>query len=395
MNALNILSGLSSTPPASPPRSRTSSSANLLNATSQPDAALKREGSDSSDETLSDDFHASCERTSGQEDRPADLDEKTPLLEQALHGGAETSPSATSWQLPRRIANAIVSSIEAVFGAITAPGRYLVACFYDERGNFSAFLPIRKLDSLVRRRKRRRSTAHSMGSRSGSVDGRDGLDKPKLRPKDAEKQPKDGEAVGYSTGIARSDSDTEKSSTGDTDDNPARNTRSRTAARDEIAPAKKSIRIKLHNEAALNKQRRHRAQLSVDGSKLEDDSVAAVANSLKSPSSPAVKLRYPRAPVPPRPLVPRRQPSYAPTFNPDAPKKTLVIDLDETLIHSMAKGGRMSTGHMVEVKFQGPIGGGGIVLGPQVPILYYVHERPHCHEFLRKVSPPWHFRRHS
>ena len=72
-------------------------------------------------------------------------------------------------------------------------------------------------------------------------------------------------------------------------------------------------------------------------------------------------------------------------FNPNSPKKTLILDLDETLIHSMAKGGRMSTGHMVEVKFQTPIGAGGMVIGPQVPILYYVHERPHCHEFLRKV----------
>ncbi|KAH0022191.1 hypothetical protein KCU80_g15834, partial [Aureobasidium melanogenum] len=84
-------------------------------------------------------------------------------------------------------------------------------------------------------------------------------------------------------------------------------------------------------------------------------------------------------------LVPRRQPSYVMTYNPDPPKKTLIIDLDETLIHSMAKGGRMSTGHMVEVKLQGPIGGNGMVLGPQVPILYYVHERPYCHDFLRKV----------
>ena len=73
------------------------------------------------------------------------------------------------------------------------------------------------------------------------------------------------------------------------------------------------------------------------------------------------------------------------TYSPDPPKKTLIIDLDETLIHSMAKGGRMSTGHMVEVKIQGPIGGNGLVLGPQVPILYYVHERPYCHDFLRKV----------
>ena len=99
--------------------------------------------------------------------------------------------------------------------------------------------------------------------------------------------------------------------------------------------------------------------------------------------------KYPRAPAPPRPLIPRRQPSYT---LPEAPggrltQKTLILDLDETLIHSMAKGGRMSTGHMVEVKLSTLVGaGGGPTLGPQHPILYYVHKRPHCDDFLRRVS---------
>jgi len=118
------------------------------------------------------------------------------------------------------------------------------------------------------------------------------------------------------------------------------------------------------------------------------EDVASVANALKSPSSAAASMkltRYPRAPAPPRPLVPRRQPSYAPSYSTDAPRKTLIIDLDETLIHSMAKGGRMSTGHMVEVRLGGPVSSSGVQIGPGVPILYYVHERPGCHEFLRKV----------
>ena len=46
----------------------------------------------------------------------------------------------------------------------------------------------------------------------------------------------------------------------------------------------------------------------------------------------------------------------------------------------------MSTGHMVEVKLNTYIGvAGQASIGPQHPILYYVHKRPHCDEFLRRV----------
>ncbi|KAJ8604230.1 hypothetical protein MRB53_041882 [Persea americana] len=55
-------------------------------------------------------------------------------------------------------------------------------------------------------------------------------------------------------------------------------------------------------------------------------------------------------------------------------RKTLILDLDETLIHSLSKGGTMSNAHMVEVK-----------LGNHA-ILYHVHKRPHCDHFLDKVS---------
>ena len=55
----------------------------------------------------------------------------------------------------------------------------------------------------------------------------------------------------------------------------------------------------------------------------------------------------------------------------------------------MSKGGRMSTGHMVEVRLnQTYTGAGGhqMSLGPQHPILYWVNKRPHCDDFLRRVS---------
>ncbi|KAF9114725.1 Nuclear envelope morphology protein 1, partial [Mortierella sp. AM989] len=57
----------------------------------------------------------------------------------------------------------------------------------------------------------------------------------------------------------------------------------------------------------------------------------------------------------------------------NARKKTLVLDLDETLIHSTSRGSR-SQGFMVEV------------LVEHHACLYYVYKRPHVDYFLKKVS---------
>jgi len=174
----------------------------------------------------------------------------------------------------------------------------------------------------------------------------------------------------------------------------ARHTRSKSLqSSNEITPTRRSIRIKLHNEDNL-RQRKHRKAQSTSSQSNGSGAISAGEISpaaLKSPTSPAASLlltKYPRAPAPPRPLIPRRQPSYT---LPDASggrlaQKTLILDLDETLIHSMAKGGRMSTGHMVEVKLNTVVSAGGNAsIGPQHPILYYVHKRPHCDDFLRRV----------
>lgn len=308
------------------------------------------------------------------------LDEKTPLLASADDGSAKQRDGGNGWRIHRRIADAVVYSVKMVLRTVTAPGRYVIACFYDDHGHFSAVMPLRNFKSLMSRR-RRKSTAATMGS-SPAQQGqpRDF----KLTRRTSEKRSPSLDSVSSATSYATSDAETDREHREDT---PARHTRSRTAAvaagqKDEIKPQNKRIQIKLHNDEALRKRKAQKAQQRSGAS---PDEIEKVASSLKSPSSPSTtssKLRYPRTPAVPRPLVPRRQPSYSMSYSLEAPKKTLVIDLDETLIHSMAKGSRMSSGHMVEVRLNSPLS----VSGPGVPILYYVHERPHCHEFLRKVA---------
>ena len=171
---------------------------------------------------------------------------------------------------------------------------------------------------------------------------------------------------------------------------------------------RRSSRIRLLQNDDVTQRRKNRL---ADNAMAPDTSPLTVDN-IKSPisTSTANKLRYPHAPQPPRPLIPRRQPSYSNltthaaththrrhAYAPQLQQKTLVLDLDETLIHSIAKGGRMSSGHMVEVKLNAPVlnpvtqavpgqpAPPPQIVGPHHPILYYVHKRPHCDEFLKKV----------
>ena len=388
MNSLNSVLRLTTTPPPSPPRSRTGSSEHV-----------EQRG----DGSATMDFGAMSEKLGleGQEGvkdeerddvavKREDVDEKTPLLSGSDGAGFRDAPGSRVWSVPRRIGQAVIHGVKVVFTTITAPGRYVIACFYDDQGHFSAILPLKNFKNLLSRR-RRKSTAQAVGL-SLAPNGEEKL-QPQRRTFSKRSTSVDSNAS--SSTAASSDGEVEKEKN---EGSPARHTRSRTAASqqsqgEEIAPHKKSIKIKLHNDEALRKRRAAKAQQKQQGASADD--VAAVASALKSPTSASSKLtRYPRAPAPPRPLVPRRQPSYTLSYSPETPKKTLIIDLDETLIHSMAKGGRMSTGHMVEVRLGGPVptptyttsASQPPVLGPGVPILYYVHERPGCHDFLRKVS---------
>ncbi|KAK3111140.1 Nuclear envelope morphology protein 1 [Teratosphaeriaceae sp. CCFEE 6253] len=405
MNSLNIVSRLTTTPPPSPPRSRTSSSAHPEAEDSEKSRSAQSGGS-------SLDLGSVAEQLDGAEhegeDAPGRMaDETTPLLRGSSSDPQQAQQKSRLWQIPKRVAHAVLYGATVVFTTIAAPGRYVIACFYDNEGHFSAILPLKNFKSLLSRRKRQ-STAQAVNLGSAPE-----VREEKERPKPHHRASKRRTPAADTTDSATSPltSEDEKAS-----DSPAQHTRSQTAtaaanpapSTDEIAPHKKAGRIKLlPNDEALRKRKLARAAQRKQQAAAAATNPEDLAATLKSPSSPtanASKLtRYPRAPAPPRPLVPRRQPSYTLSYSPETPKKTLIIDLDETLIHSMAKGGRMSTGHMVEVRLGGALasstasypttsssaGGGssGIQLTPPgVPILYYVHERPHCHDFLRKMA---------
>ncbi|KAI9693413.1 MAG: Nuclear envelope morphology protein 1 [Bogoriella megaspora] len=392
---MNILSGLSSSPSASPPRSRTASEANIQ-------ALGKQAESDEPNGLGFLDSNAVTEKLNKLEVRANIADgeaddgaseiadnERAPLLAQE-HPGYVTDGETKRkirWAIPKRLAAALANSIKIVLSTVLAPGRYIIACFYDEQGHFSAVLPIRKLGILFGRK--RKATAQKLGQ-AGSEN---------QEPRFASRTRGGGKKISRPPSVASSavTSDEEpeiehgkRKQKGD--DSPARHTRSKSipASTTESEKPTRKIRIKDTQTDSFKKRKKQKAQSGSGGKDSQPSAEAAAI--LKSPTSPATSsslkvTRYPRAPAPPRPLIPRRQPSYT-VQNPGygrVGQKTLIIDLDETLIHSMAKGGRMSTGHMVEVKLSQPVGAGGVTLAPQIPILYYVHKRPHCDEFLRKV----------
>lgn len=320
--------------------------------------------------------------------------EKAPLLENTTSTNSVSPPLRQS-QVPlvKRIANAIIGAIKMILAAIIAPASYVLAYFYDEQGQFGATLPAKR---LARRAfgKRRKST-EPVSDVSSKEETDDEKAPPRLRLARRSSRYNRNLAVAHSpppsVGSAALNLDRGRRPPLGSD-SPSQHTRSKTNLEEvsengESPTSTRPTRIKIANQDALRRRGSHR--VNDPGARPLSARPRLTVDNIKSPTSPLPPTSAPDlvpTPIPPRPLVPRRQPSY--TFNTpfsDRHPKTLVLDLDETLIHSMAKGGRMSTGHMVEVKLDSPVSNSGGVIGPQVPILYYVHKRPHCDEFLRKV----------
>lgn len=329
------------------------------------------------------------EHPTADEKRP-DTDESTPLLTtHAALDEKDMGSRSSSWHsIPRRIATGLINSIRLVLSAIAAPGIYLIAWFYDQDGNFAPLPPLKKLFG------RRRKPGYDE-----TVDEKTGLlAVPATSGSGGGRMPARFSSGSSSSGMSlESESENHGTRSGGASGSigaSSRHARSKSMQdSEEIAPARRSIRIKLHSEDALRQRRHKKSQSATPRSSHGSLAPGDISAQLKSPTSPVAALtKYPRTPAPPRPLIPRRQPSYLNLAEAADPKhqKTLILDLDETLIHSMSKGGRMSTGHMVEVRLNTTyVGvGGQASIGPQHPILYYVHKRPFCDDFLRRVGCP-------
>jgi len=399
MNSLNILSARVS-PPQTPAPSRTNSYGNALSLAGSPEVRRSSREDVDNEKVIEEDDPV--EDVSYNVENHGNPDEKTPLIVRGKSDPVDLKVSGGN-TISKRVANAIINSLRWVVSTLAAPGVYLIACLYDERGRFAPFY------QLWPRRQNGPFSAQALeaipqGESSSVPENRNGKDMSGRRS--SNKSTRRLLLSSSSSSGLSSESESERDRPiNEADDEestpPSHHTRSKSLhSSDEIAPARRSVRIKLHADDSL-RQRKHRKAQSAS-SQTNSSGVLPPGEispaTLKSPTSSAASLsmtKYPRTPAPPRPLIPRRQPSYnnPETSNGRLAQKTLILDLDETLIHSMAKGGRMSTGHMVEVKLNTYIGvAGQTSIGPQHPILYYVHKRPYCDEFLRRVrsTPPDH-----
>lgn len=402
MNSLNLLSarvsGTSSSEISQQPRTRSYSEGNLniLHADDPPkrsisQRATKRPASHRGSESQEGD--AQNDEAEGLEDHVKiedEIDEKKPLLGYSERIEEHLSFNSRLQQIARRLANALTTAFRWTLTALIAPGRFIAGAFYDEKNRFSFSAPIRKLSRIGFRPNKQTSLSQTRGF-SRSLGGT----KTSLRSRlNSTEKPYTSQKHAF-TPSASSDSeqDTDEKAVSNHQTPESRPLLQSSSSSEEIPQTRRSVRIKSHAQDSTRRRRPRRDRDSTaltaghsGDSNINDFTISAI----KSPTSPAASLRvtkYSNIALPPRPLIPARQPSYSsqPPRSSRFSQKTLVIDLDETLIHSLAKGGRMSSGHMVEVKLNTAVGIGGATLGPQHPILYYVHKRPHCDDFLRRV----------
>ncbi|KAL9479709.1 hypothetical protein ACSS6W_004495 [Trichoderma asperelloides] len=367
MNSLNIITARVS-PPPSPTHSRSNSISSGTGLQSDDDKALDV----SDDKADGQEAQPLCaegslsEKRFDNDDEASFATEETPLFCESKPDGKRSR----WWHvLPRGIASSIINTIRWLFATLTAPGYFLLACFYDDFGKFAPMTQLKKL----------------FGFHGGDL----GTDDLYPSTPNSKKTGRNSRHLKIPSTPPRSSNTSSSGLSSESEDEPraakGRHNRSKSAqSTEETGSARRSIRIKLNDE----EQRKHRKSQSTVSQGKGDLGRSELSAQLKSPTSPIAALtKYPKTPAPPRPLIPRRQPSYLNLLEPSRKQqKTLILDLDETLIHSMSKGGRMNSGHMIEVQLNtATLGMSGQNSVAQHPILYWVNKRPYCDEFLRRI----------
>jgi CTD nuclear envelope phosphatase 1 len=321
MNSLSALANIG-TPPPSPARSRAGSESNILQP--QPRPSDKHSSNDASDSIAHQDeqgdMGAVRRDSSGYaatEAPASEYDEKTPLLGQPAEAPYEEAKPRRRWLYPKRISQGVISAVGVLLTPIIYTGQYLVACFhYEEDGRFSLLAPVYHMSRTFTRARRKKAASHT--SRSSKSPSNIENEKRKSRGSmtttaETRKVSRRSLSIASTSTAMTSDSESERPPTREGElDSPARHTRSKSNASsggDEIAPAKRSIRIKLHNEDALRQRKAaKKAQATKNNSGHVSPEAAAALKSPTGPVNAASKqlTKFPRAPQPPRPLVPRR-----------------------------------------------------------------------------------------
>ncbi|POS86456.1 hypothetical protein EPUL_001708 [Erysiphe pulchra] len=384
MNSLNLLSGRVSAP-QSPGPSRSSSYGNIFSS-----ATTKEFRRNSRDATFN------------EKEADFDLRHNEAILNSLSKDLSDLERlknkvkfvSESEWLIiPKSLSMTLVDSIRCILSTLSAPFVYIFSSVYDENGSFSPISQITKLGIMLCGGSRRNSTAQALGLSSSNEDSLS-LSNPSTLGKRIKL--KKAQSLSHKTSLSSS----EISVASEFDDRSSQQTSSlRQRLHDDLphnsginSLSKYSVQVKLQeNDILYNRKFQKISSTSIRKSSHSTTANKITASSLKSPVSPAsssLPSIYKNYPAPPRPLLSLSQPAYTLQNgqNSRVMQKTLVLDLDETLIHSMAKGGKMSTGNMVEVRLNTVlVAGEKTSLGLQHPILYWVNKRPHCDEFLRLV----------
>lgn len=384
MNSLNLLSGRVSAP-QSPGPSRSSSFGSIFSSATSTE--VRRNSRDALFNEKSADLNlVKCNQISGE----------SPSEEPLQPDKNETYKSSfreSRWLvIPKRISLVLIDSIRWIFSILAESGRNITANLYDEKGYFAPVSQIAKLSMIFCRGSRRASTSQVLGLTYSSDDilslSNQDLEGKKGKKENMKVMKSGSSEFSLTFGISEFESDPENLRS-----ISSRRHRARVNSQqidDGIANDAQSSCL-MHKEKANLLYKNRKTKSAAAGN--DNQSLMATSrispSSLKSPVSPASSIisRYTNAPAPPRPLVPRYLSSSSRNgSHGKSSQKTLILDLDETLIHSMAKGGRMNTGHMVEVRLNTIVAAGGnSTIELQHPILYWVNKRPHCDEFLRSV----------